>query len=145
MPYIDPRRNKYANYWYSATFAPNPDVFNYVVNDKALNKLEEQEGCCIIFTHLGYYCKNGEIDPGFVERIKKIAANPNCISMPVTKTLDTIAENREKLGKEKYPTISYIYKTWLEIKHLLTRVKYRYFVKLDDYAFKDLNADMFVK
>ena len=66
-------------------------------------------------------------------------------SMPVTKTLDTIAENREKLGKEKYPTISYIYKTWLEIKHLLTRVKYRYFVKLDDYAFKDLNADMFVK
>ena len=145
MPYIDPRRSQYANYWYSATFAPNQDVFNYVVSDKALAKLERKGGCCIIFTHLGYYCKDGVIDPGFVERIKKIASNPNCISMPVTQTLDAIAEAREKAGKRKYPTISYFYKTWLEVKHLLTRVKYRYFVKLDDYAFKDLKAEMFVK
>ena len=145
IPYIDPRRSKYANYWYSATFAPNQNVFNYVVNDEALAKLERKGGCCIIFTHLGYYCKDGVIDPGFVERIKKIASNPNCISMPVTQTLDAIAEAREKAGKKKYPTISYFYKTWLEVKHLLTRVKYRYFVKLDDYAFKDLKAEMFVK
>lgn len=145
MPYIDPHRNKYANYWYSATFAPNQDVFNYVVTDNALEKLERKGGCCIVFTHLGYYCKDGVIDPGFVGRIKKIAANPNCISMPVTQTLDAIAETREQAGKTKYPTISYTYKTWLEIKHLLTRVKYRYFVKLDDYAFKDLKAEMFVK
>lgn len=145
MPYVDPKRSKYANYWYSATFAPNQDVFNYVMNEKALRKLEKQGGCCIMFTHLGYYCKDGVIDPGFVKRIKAIAANPNSITLPVTQTLDILAENREKSGKKKYPTISYGYKMWLEIKHLLTRIKFRYFVKLDDYAFKDLKADMFVK
>lgn len=145
MPYVDPKRSKYANYWYSATFAPNPDVFNHVVNDKALKKLEKNGGCCVLFTHLGYYYKDGKLNPGFVERIEKLAANPNCISMPVTQTLDAIAEARAAAGKEKYPTISSLAKFRLEVLHLMTRIKYRYFVKLDDYAFKDLKAEMFVK
>lgn len=145
MPYIDHKRDKYANYWYSATFAPNPQVFNYVVTPHSIRHLENVGGCCIIFTHLGYYYKNGQLDSGFVERINMLAENPNGIYLPVTKTLDAIAENRELAGKVKYPVIPAFGKFILEFKHLLTRVKFRKIIKIDDYAFKNLKKEMFVK
>lgn len=144
MPYIDPNRNKYANYWYSATFAPNQNVFNHLITPESIARLEKIGGCCILFTHLGYYYKNGKLDPGFVKRIEMLASNPNGVYMPVTQTLDAIVEKRCKAGKKPYPVISTFDKFCLEFKHLLTRLKFRKIVKIDDYAFKSLNKDMFI-
>ena len=36
MPYTDPIRCKYANKWFSATFAPNQDVFSHIMSKKIL-------------------------------------------------------------------------------------------------------------
>lgn len=145
MPYRDPRRSDYANYWYSATFAPNQWVFNHVLTKKAIQKLEEQKGTCILFTHLGYYMKDGKIDPGFKERIKWLADNPAGQYMPVSALLNTLADERRDQGKEPYPVLPALAKFFMEFRHLYTRVRYRQFLKLDDYAFKELNKEMFVK
>lgn len=145
MPYRDPRRTEYANYWYSATFAPNQWVFNHVLTPQAVKKLEQQRGACILFTHLGYYMKDGRIDPGFRERIKLLAGNPSGHYLPVSGLLDILAEERREKGQEPYPLLPLYAKFLMEIRHLFTRVKYRRFLKLDDYAFKELNKNMFVE
>lgn len=145
MPYNDPLRSEFSNYWFSASFAPNQLVFNHLVSKKALQKLQEQAGVCIIFTHLGYYMKNGKIDEGFVERINWLSENKNGIYLPVSQVLGKIVERRKEKGENPYPDIPRTAKFIMELRHLLTRVKYRKVVKIDDYAFKNLNKEMFVQ
>jgi len=145
MPYIDPKRNRYSNYWFSATFAPNQLVFNHLINEKSIKQLETENGTCILFTHLGYYMTNGEIDKGFIERINMLANNKNGIYKPVSEVLESIVEERKSKGKNPFPKLSRFSKFRMELFHLLTRVKYRKILKLDDYAFKNLNASMFTK
>ncbi len=144
MPYIDPKRSKYANYWFSVTFAPTPWIFNYIVKKKAVQQLEKENGICIIYTHLANFIRDGVIEPGFVERIKWLADNPNGKYIPVSHVLDEIALHRKEKGKESYPKISTLAKFRMEIYHLLTRLKYRKLIKLDDYAFNNLNKKMFL-
>jgi hypothetical protein len=144
MPYIDPKRSDFTNYYFSATFAPNQWIFNHIVTPSSIKKLEQKNGICIIFSHLGYFMNKGEIDPGFVERINWLSANPNGFYKPVSFVLNEIAETRKSNDKTPYPEISVFAKFRMEFQHLLTRVKYRKLVKLDDYAFKNLNKEMFV-
>lgn len=143
MPYIDPKRSKYTNYWFSASFAPNQQVFNHIVTKKAIRNLEDKNGICIIYTHLGYYMKDGVIDPGFVERINLLASNPNGKNIPVSQMLDEIVRQRIKNGKEPFPKIPVWVKFRMEFQHLITRIKYRKLLKIDDYSFKKLKKEMF--
>jgi len=143
MPYIDPQRSKYCNYWFSATFAPNPWIFNRIINRHAIDILEIEKGTCIVFSHLGYFMKDGRIDKGFVDAIHYLTSKKNCVSMPVSSLLEERIENRKKQGREPTPTIPWLAKAILEIKHLLTRYKYRHIFKLDDYTYKNLNSKMF--
>jgi hypothetical protein len=144
MPYVDSKRQEFANYWYSATFAPNPLVYNRVVTAKNIDRLEKECGMCILFTHLGYFMRDGKIDNGFKESIKYLSSNRNGIYLPITKILNEIANSRIMRGNEPYPVIPLHYKFRMEILHLLTRLKYRKIHKIDDYAFKGLNKDMFI-
>lgn len=144
MPYFDPKRSEYANYWYSATFAPNQWVYNKVVNKTNIERLDRENGTCILFTHLGYFMQNGKVDKGFIESLKILSDNENGIYKPVSKILDEMAEKRVEKGDVKYPVINSYAKIKMEIIHLLTRVKYRKILKLDDYAFKKLKKNQFV-
>jgi hypothetical protein len=145
MPYIDPKRSDYVNYWFSATFAPNQWIFNRLVTPESIRRLEKENGTCIIFTHLGYYMKNGQIDPGFAERIEMLSRNPNGVYVPVSRVLATISHEREASERAAYPVIPLWAKFWMEVRHLWTRFKYRKLIKLDDYAFKALDDKMFTK
>ena len=144
-PYIDPKRSRFSNYWFSSSFAPNQLVFNHLVSRKNVDKLVSQEGTAIVFTHFGYFYKDGQLDQGFVEAIDYLTSQKDGNYMPVSQLLDLRAEERRRKGKTPYPTISWFYKFRLELIHLLTRVYYRKFNKIDDYAFKDLDKDMFVE
>jgi hypothetical protein len=145
MPYVDPKRNKYSNFWFSATFAPNQMVFNHLVNEKSILKLEKEEGTCLLYTHLGYFMKDGKIDEGFKQRIEMLSKKTNGNYVPVSKVLTEIKDKRIKENKTPYPKISLYKKFIMEFVHLFTRVYFRKIVKIDDYAFKDLNAEMFLK
>lgn len=144
MPYIDPIRSRYANYWYSATFAPNQWVYNKIVTKDNIDKLDKENGVCILFTHLGYFAKDGVVDKGFVKSLDMLKSNVNGVYRPVSHVLNKIAEKRFADGKEKYPVIGGFRKFGMEVKHLITRIKYRKFLKIDDYAFKDLENNQFL-
>lgn len=144
MPYTDPKRSKYSNYWFSATFAPNQWVFNHVVTPQKIDKLEKQGGIGIVYTHLGYFMRDGKIDRGFKDRIEYLANKKNGSFIPVSEILDTIVQDRIQKGELPYPVLPWWQKSRMEFQHLLTRLLFRKIVKLDDYSFKDLKAEMFV-
>ena len=145
MPYKDPKRSKYANYWFSSTFAPNQKVFKHVMSNKNIDRLEKSNGTSIIYTHFGYFVKNGQLDTDFIKSIEYLSKKKNGIFKPVSKILNDIASEREQNGKTKFPNISYLKKFQYEIYHLLTRIYFRKIFKIDDYGFKNLNKEMFTK
>jgi len=132
MPYIDKRFSKYSNYWFSATFAPNPRAFNHLVNKNSLDQLEKERGVCILFTHLGYYFKEGKIDQKFVETIEYLSKK-NGWYAPVSDVLDFLLEKKPE--KEKFSAISQLKTLQLSMLHLWCRIKYRKIHKIDDYCF----------
>lgn len=131
MPYIDKEKLKYSNYWFSATFAPNQWVFNRIVSPKAVDKLEQEGGVCILYTHLGYYMKTGKIDQGFIQKINYISQKNGGWFVPVSTVLDFLLSN-----ETKKTVISRRAKFKLELLYLLTRFKYRNLLKIDDHTFK---------
>lgn len=145
MPYIDPKRCEFSNYWFSATFAPNQWIFNRLVNEKSIKKLEKENGICVLFTHLGYYMKDGKIDDGFIERIEYLSKKQNGIYIPISELMDRIVTDRVNNGKEPYPVLPSYVKFKMELRHLYTRLKYRKLLKLDDYNFKTLDKNMFLE
>ena len=132
MPYIDKRFSKFSNYWFSATFAPNPRAFNHLVNKNSLDQLEKERGVCILFTHLGYYFKEGKIDQKFVETIEYLSKK-NGWYAPVSDVLDFLLEKKSE--KEKIASISQFKTLQLSILHLWCRIKYRKIYKIDDYCY----------
>ena len=50
-------------------FAPNQDVFNHILSKSNIDKLANSGGISIVYTHFGYFMKNGKLDNGFVEKI----------------------------------------------------------------------------
>lgn len=145
MPYTDDKRSKYANYWFSSTFAPNQKVFRSVLSDSNIDKLSKSGGTSILYTHFGYFMQNGELDKGFIDSINYLCSKKNGIFIPVSNLLDSIAEKRKLNGKNPFPKISYFKKFRYELLHLLNRVYYRKFNKIDDYAFKGFNNEMFLE
>lgn len=137
MPYRDKKYDKYCNYWYSSTFAPNQWMFNHIVTKKSIDKLEREGGVCILYTHLGYYYKNGQVDQGFKEMISYIGKKKTGLFLPVSEVLDILNEQKKKNKiKEYLPSFK---KFLLEFNSLKTRIKYRYIKRIDDYHFKKSN------
>ena len=132
MPYTDPQRSECSNYWFSATFVPTPSIFNRIIDTHAIDTLESEKGICIAFCHLGFFMKDGRIDKGFRDAVHYMASKKSCVSMPVSLLLDEIIERRKKQGREPIPKIPWSAKAILEMKHLLTRYKYKHVFKPDN-------------
>jgi hypothetical protein len=137
MPYKDKKYDKYCNNWYSSTFAPNQWVFNNIVTKESVDRLEEEGGVCILYTHLGYYFKNGEVDEGFKKMISYIGSKKSGLFLPVSETLDILKARKFENSKSEY--LPFYKKFQLEFSSLSTRIKYRYFKKIDDFHFKKSN------
>ena len=134
MPYVDPKYSQFSNYWYASTFAPNQWVFNKIINEKSIDKLESENGVCILYTHLGYYVQDGIIDPGFVHMIKYISRKENGWFAPVSEILDFLHLKKQKDNMSD--KINILHLKFLELHSLYTRIKYRYIIKIDDFHFK---------
>tara|TARA_B110001450_G_C17668082_1_gene500694 strand:+ start:16986 stop:17969 length:984 start_codon:yes stop_codon:yes gene_type:complete len=134
MPYRDKKYDEFCNYWYSSTFASNQWMFNRMVNKKSIDKLEEEGGICILYTHLGYFYKNGEVDKGFKSIVEYLGSKENGLYIPVGEVMKLLKKNKMSEKKDSY--IPYWQKKKLEFLSLKTRIKYRFFIKKDDYHFK---------
>lgn len=132
IPFIYPNKKEYSNYWYPATFAPNPWIWNELVNTKSINILKKQRGVAIVYTHFGYYhLEHGRLDPGFKSSVDYLGKQ-NGWYVTISEFLDYQLQqiNLDELE------LSEIQEFYLDIVTLYTRIKYRYWRKIDDFHFK---------
>jgi hypothetical protein len=74
-PYIDPRKLEYSNYWFSSSDADSKIEFCDLLSNKNIEKLEKQNGACLIYTHFatGFVNEEGNLDNDFVETMIRLS------------------------------------------------------------------------
>ena len=61
MPYHDPQKS-YINFWFSSCDGHDVNAFNKLINTENIDKLEQENGICIVYTHFANgFIKNGKV------------------------------------------------------------------------------------
>lgn len=93
MPYHDPAR-PYVNYWFSASDGASVEAFNQMLCPENQDRLEEQGGACIMYTHFAKrFTQDGKLNQLFRNQMESLA-NKNGWFVPVSELLDYIIETR---------------------------------------------------
>lgn len=93
MPYFDPRR-PYVNRWFAGAEGAVADSFVKTISEINVDRLEEEAGCCIMYTHFAYgFYRDGRLHPRFKELMTRIAAK-NVWLTTTSNLLDYIAEQK---------------------------------------------------
>jgi hypothetical protein len=87
MPYHDPHR-PFVNQWFAASEGPEFRSFIECIKEAEQDRLEEEGGACIMYTHLacGFY-RDGEIDTRFRQVMERLSRR-NGWFVPVSGLLD---------------------------------------------------------
>ena len=73
MPYRDLTK-PYVNYWFASSEGNNVKMFNKCVSDKNQDRLEEEGGACIMYTHFAAgFCQNGKLSEQFKKQMKRLS------------------------------------------------------------------------
>lgn len=87
MPYHDPRR-PYVRFWFSSSDAAGLDSFCELLSDEQLDRLVDEGGACIAYTHFGFgFAKDGRPDPRFVRVVERLGSLPGWF-VPASTLLD---------------------------------------------------------
>ena len=91
MPYHDPKR-PFVNYWFASTEGPEISSFNKIIAEENQNRLQEEGGACIMYTHLaqGFYYPDG-LNRRFKILMQQISKR-NGWFVPVNELLDYLLE-----------------------------------------------------
>jgi hypothetical protein len=93
MPYVDPDRG-YVRAWYASTEAAKRPSFVRQIAEHEQDRLEEEGGACIMYTHFGHgFFEDGRLDPEFRRLMTRLAAKGGWF-VPVGTLLDYIAQQR---------------------------------------------------
>jgi hypothetical protein len=116
MPYHDPKR-PYVNYWFASAEGANIKSFNQCISEKNQDRLEEEGGACIMYTHFanGFY-KDGKINSRFKFLMKRLSKK-NGWFVPTYKILDYL------LDIKGHHDITYKERKSLEQKWLLHKIR----------------------
>ena len=90
MPYHDPRR-PYVRYWYSASRGSSVGTFCNLLCEANQDRLVEEQGACIVYTHLG--STFSPLKPDFVRLMRRLAALPGWF-VPASTLLNYIGDQR---------------------------------------------------
>jgi hypothetical protein len=89
MPYADPRC-PFVNGWFAASDGANVERFNHLISPKNQDRLEEEGGACVIYTHFASgFCSHGQVDEKFEQQMRRLAAK-NGWFVPLHQLLDFI-------------------------------------------------------
>ncbi len=117
-PYLDTSKQKNILF-FNTSDAPDVFAFNKLVNPASIDKLHEQNGWCIISTHLGKgFFNDNTINAEFKNTMEYMASLPGWF-VPVSQLLDFLRSNLD--GTE----ISPISRTHMEYAHIIDRIKGR--------------------
>ncbi|MBN2579218.1 MAG: hypothetical protein JXB10_09525 [Pirellulales bacterium] len=87
MPYHDPQR-PYVNYWFASANGKNVREFNRCLREKDQDRLEEEGGACIMYTHFASgFSENGKLEPRFRTLMERLSKK-NGWFVPVATLLD---------------------------------------------------------
>jgi hypothetical protein len=91
MPYHDPTR-PFVNYWFASTEGAGVQSLNEMLSEQNQDRLEQEGGACIIYTHLacGFY-ENGRLNTRF-ETLMKRLSRKNGWFVPVSELLDYLVK-----------------------------------------------------
>jgi len=93
MPYTDPDR-PYVQAWYAASEGANCHSFLRRCAESEQDRLEEDGGACIMYTHFGHgFVQDGALHPEFTRLMTRLAAK-NGWFVPVTTLLDRLRHRR---------------------------------------------------
>ena len=93
MPYTDPLR-PYVRYWYSASEGDKAPAFLNTLQDANQDRLEEEGGACIMYTHFGHgYVQDGKLNPEFRRTMERLARK-NGWFVPVSELLDFLLKTK---------------------------------------------------
>ncbi len=102
MPYYDPKK-PFVNFWFSASDGHDVETFNRLIDKKNIDKLEKENGVCIVYTHFANgFVKNGQVNKKTRELLTYLSQK-NGWFVPVSTLLDFLREqkaNREISKKE---------------------------------------------
>jgi hypothetical protein len=93
MPYADPDR-PYVRSWYAASEGHDRDAFVRQLSEREQDRLEEEGGACIVYTHFGHgFVHDGHLDPEFVRLMTRLAGKGGWF-VPVSALLDHLRSLR---------------------------------------------------
>jgi len=92
FPYHDPAR-PLVRYWYPSSEGSNKDRFCQTITESNQERLEEEGGMCIMYTHFGHGYYNGTLDKRFVSLMERLAKRPGWF-VPVGTVLDWLRERQ---------------------------------------------------
>jgi hypothetical protein len=120
MPYHDPER-PYVNAWFASSEGANAHSFCRTIAEANQDRLEEEGGACIMYTHFGHptFFENGRLSPRFVALLTRLADKGGWF-VPVSDLLDHIDAQRgtHVIGPRER---AHLERRWLLEKVFVTR------------------------
>jgi hypothetical protein len=93
MPYSDPLR-PFVRYWFSASEGDMAPRFLRTLQDAHQDRLEQEGGACIMYTHFGHgYVQDGKLNPEFRRLMDRISKK-NGWFVPTSTILDFLMRTR---------------------------------------------------
>jgi len=93
MPYADPER-PYVRAWFSASEGAQGQAFMRALGDRNQDRLEEQGGASIMYTHFGHgFVEGGRLHPEFRRLMERLARASGWF-VPATTILDFLVRER---------------------------------------------------
>ena len=90
MPYYDPRK-AWVNNWFASSDGHDVRAFNRCLAEANQDRLEEQGGACVMYTHFAKgFIEGGRLNPRFQQLMKRLARK-NGWFVPVATLLDHLA------------------------------------------------------
>lgn len=94
MPYCDPKR-PYVNYWFSSSDGHDVTTFNKLLSKKNIDKLEQEGGVCIVYTHFANnFVTEEKINP-LAKDLLFYLSKKNGLFLPVSALLDYLLSQRK--------------------------------------------------
>jgi hypothetical protein len=93
MPYADPER-PYVKAWFASAEGANCPSYVRQLSEREQDRLEEERGACIMYTHFGHgFVQGGKLDPTFKRLMTRLATKKGWF-VPVSVLLDDLATQR---------------------------------------------------
>lgn len=95
MPYLEKRKLKYSNYWFSSSDGYNCKKFVSLLTSKNIDNLVAEQGCAIIYTHFayGFIEEDGSLNKAFRDTIDYLCEQ-NGWFVPASDILDYMRNQR---------------------------------------------------